>query len=142
MTEETQLSLTIGLILSLPIGVIAGLYSGLIVTRYSRFSDFRNEALRIIRAIDYTQEEKRIIVSKKNDLPKLILISSDLFFLQHRRAADNIVTLSAEISETNQEAEYGKISIDIYEQRYLHWQNMVRNMQPSKRNIFAVTWSL
>ncbi|WP_181298256.1 hypothetical protein [Pseudomonas sp. Q2-TVG4-2] len=142
MTEEAQLSLIIGLTLSLPIGVIAGLYSGLIVTRYSRFSELRNEALRIIRTINYTQEEKKIVVSEKNDLPKLTLISSDLFFLKHRRAADSIVTLSAAVLETNQEAEYGRISIDVYSQRYLHWQNMVRNLQPSKRKIFAITWNL
>ena len=142
MTEETQLSLIIGLILSLPIGVIAGLYSGLIVTRYSRFSELRNEALRIIRSINYTQEETNIVVSEKNDLPKLILISSDLLFLQHRRAADSIITLSAAVLETNQEAEYGRIPIDVYEQRYRHWQNMVRNLQPSKRKIFSITWNL
>ena len=138
MSKETILSL----ILSLPLGVIGGLYSGLIVARYSRFSELRNEALRIIRTINYMQEEQKIIVSEKNDLPRLTLISSDLLFLQHRRAGNSIVTLSTAVLETNHEAEQGRVSIDDYEQRYLHWQSMVRNLQPSKRKIFALTWNL
>ncbi len=138
MSKETILSL----ILSLPLGVIGGLYSGLIVARYSRFSELRNEALRIIRTINYMQEEQKIIVSEKNDLPRLTLISSDLLFLQHRRAGNSIVTLSTAVLETNHEAEQGLVSIDDYEQRYLHWQSMVRNLQPSKRKIFALTWNL
>ncbi len=138
MSKETILSL----ILSLPLGVIGGLYSGLIVARYSRFSELRNEALRIIRTTNYMQEEQKIIVSEKNDLPRLTLISSDLLFLQHRRAGNSIVTLSTAVLETNHEAEQGLVSIDDYEQRYLHWQSMVRNLQPSKRKIFALTWNL
>ena len=138
MSKDTILSL----ILSLPLGVIGGLYSGLIVARYSRFSELRNEALRIIRTIDYMLEEQKIIVSKINDLPKLAIISSDLLSLQHRRAGNSIIILSTAVSETNYEAERGRIPIDVYEQRYLHWQCMVRKLQPSKRIIFAITWVL
>nr|WP_312231724.1 hypothetical protein [Pseudomonas sp.] len=138
MTEETQISLLVGLILSLPIG----LYSGIIIARYSKFSELRDEALRIVRTISYMQEERKIIVSEKNDLPKLTLISSELLFRQHQKAADSIITLSAAIADTNHEAESGKTPIETYEQRYLHWQKIVRELQPSIRRIFAIAWSV
>ena len=86
MSADSILSLLLGI----PIGIISGLYTGIIVTRYARFAELRNETLRIIRSIDFVHEAPNILVSNDQDVSKLALIASDLFFLSHRTAGEKV----------------------------------------------------
>ena len=135
--------LLLSLTSSLPIGVIAGLYSGLIITRYSRFTSLRSEAIRIVRTIDYMASNNNLVITRTEELPKLFLIVSDLLSLKHRKAAETLSTLNAAILESNALAERGQITSGVYDQRYLHWQKMIREMSPNKAIIFSIkSWHL
>ena len=134
MSADSILSLLLGI----PIGIISGLYTGIIVTRYARFAELRNETLRIIRSIDFVHEAPKILVSNDQDVSKLALIASDLFFLSHRTAGEKVNELSKNIPATNYEARSGRISIGEYGDRYSRWQTIARELPPSKR----VIWSL
>jgi len=122
----------ISLFLGIPIGIISGLYTGIIVTRYARFAELRNETLRIIRSIDFMQESSSIQISNDHDVSKLILISSDMFFLRHSKAGELVSQLSQQIQSTNIEARSGRINISEYSNRYGSWQASTRNLPPNK----------
>jgi len=108
----------ISLFLGIPIGIISGLYTGIIVTRYARFAELRNEALRIIRSIDFMQESSFIQINNDHDVSRLILISSDMVFLRHSKAGELVNQLSKEIQSTNIAARSGQINIIDYSNYY------------------------
>jgi len=128
----------IGLLLGIPLSIITGLYSGAILSRYVRFSELRNEVLRIIRAIDFIQEQHGVSFSKTDDVAKLLLISSDLYFLKHRKAAEIVNAIRSDIDEISMHAGAGRLKVGAFEQNYSNWQNMARTLPPNK----LVLWSL
>lgn len=134
MSFETIISLILGI----PVGLVSGLYTGLIVTRYARFAELRNETLRIIRTIDFMQDGPKVDVSNDHDVPKLSLISSDLFFLGHRMAGEQTMKLSSEMSITNYSARAGKIGFKEYAEHYARWQKVALELPGNKR----VLWSI
>ena len=127
----------ISLLLSVPIGIISGFYSGLIVTRYARFAELRNETLRIIRGIDFVDEGRQIQISNDGDVSKLVLVASDLFFLNHMKAGEKVGELSKAISNTNYDARAGRVGIEEYSDRYGQWQAAARSLPANK----TVVWS-
>ena len=128
----------INLLLGIPIGLVSGLYTGLIITRYTRFAELRNEAMRIIRAIDFVQNDSRINLSNDHDVSKLVLIGSDLLFLGHRKAGEATMKLSTEILSINYAARHEKIDMDEYSKHFSRWQDLGRELPSSKK----VLWSL
>lgn len=127
----------IGLLLGIPLSIITGLYSGVILSRYVRFAELRNEVLRVIRRIDFIQEANGVSISKTDDVAKLILISSDLYFLKHRKAGEIVNTIRSDIDEISMHASIGRLKIGAFEQSYSNWQNMARTLPPNK----LVLWS-
>ena len=136
--SEMSTDTVISLLLGIPLSIITGLYSGAILSRYVRFSELRNEVLRIIRKIDFTQEQHGLSISKNDDVAKLILISSDLYFLKHRKAAETVNSIRAEIDEISMNASIGRLKVGAFEQNYSNWQHMARTLPPNK----LVLWSL
>ena len=128
----------VSLLLGIPIGLISGLYTGLIVTRYARFAELRNEVLRIVRTIDFMENGARVDISNDHDVPKLVLISSDLLFLGHRVAGEQVIRLSSDMSTKNYSARHGQINVEEYGKHYASWQKTGRELPGSKR----VLWSL
>lgn len=131
MSEDSVFSLLLGI----PIGIVSGLYTGLIVTRYARFAELRNEILRIIRNIEFIYEMPNIHFKNESDLSKLMLISSDLLFLHHRIAGEQVAKLSREIQSSNDDARYGGVDINDYFGRHNRWQATARNLSP---NMFVI----
>jgi len=134
MSSDTIISLLLGI----PLSIITGLYSGAILSRYVRFSELRNETLRIIRTIDFMQEADGVSISKTDDIAKLILISSDLYFLKHRKAAQTVNAIRSDIDKISRHASIGRLKVGAFEQNYSNWQNMARTLSPNK----LVLWSL
>ncbi|MGZ5540701.1 MAG: hypothetical protein ACXWE3_03120 [Methylobacter sp.] len=124
--------------MSIPIGLVSGLYTGLIVTRYSRFAELRNEALRIIRSIDFMETEDKVRVSNNENVPNLLNISSDLLFLKHRKAGEQVIQLLKEVSSTTHEAQVGKLNVIEYGRCHAEWQRIARELPGNK----IVLWSL
>lgn len=86
-------------IASLLLGFVLGLYGGVVIARYSRFAELRNEVLRVIRSIDFIQEQNGVVITNVDDVPKLMLVVSDLLFLKHRKAADVVSAIRSDIDE-------------------------------------------
>ena len=124
----------INLLLGIPIGLVSGLYTGLIITRYTRFAELRNEAMRIIRAIDFVQNDSRINLSNDHDVSKLVLIGSDLLFLGHRKAGEATMKLSTEILNINYAARHEKIDVDEYSKHFSRWQDLGRELQVVRKS--------
>ena len=128
----------ISLLLGIPIGILAGLYSGVILSRYTRFVDLRNEALRIIRTIDYMQESDKVKITNDQDVSKLTLIASDLLFLKHRKAGEIVSALRSDIDEMTMHAKVGRLDATAFSQNYVIWQ-LTANTLPANK---LVLWSL
>lgn len=135
-----QSDTVISLVLALPIGVATGLYSGVIVSRYARFADLRNQLLRIIRSIDYMQEQDRLDIKNDQDVSKIMLISGDLFFLKHQKAGQNVSALLSEIEHTKILATSGQIDVAAYENKYREWQTIANSLTPNRLVLFSF-WS-
>jgi hypothetical protein len=138
MSNDSILSLFLGI----PLGIISGLYTGIIVTRYARFAELRNETLRIIRSIDFMQESAFIHISNDEELSKFMLISGDMYFLKHSKAAEQVNQLRDDIEASNREARFGRISMSDYSKRYGNWQDIARNLSPNKFVICSLWASL
>ena len=128
----------VSLLLGIPIGLVSGLYTGLIVTRYARFAELRNEILRVIRVIDFMEDNGSIDIRHDQDVPKLHLIASDLLFLGHHAAGEQTLKLVQDMSHTNYSAKHGKMSIHEYGEKYSEWQTTARRLPGNK----LVLWSL
>lgn len=134
MSSDTFISLLLGM----PLSIITGLYSGVILSRYVRFAGLRNEVLRIIRTIDFMQELGGVSISNTDDVAKLALISSDLYFLEHREAAEIVNAIRSDISEISMHAGVGRLKVAAFGQSHSNWQTMARTLPPNK----LVLWSL
>ena len=128
----------ITLLLGIPIGLVSGLYTGLIVTRYSRFAELRNEVLRIIRLIDFMESGAVVKVSNNKDVSSLVNIASDLLFLKHKKAGEEVLQLLRNISEKTKDAEQGKISVVEFDEQHAKWQKTARELPGNK----VVLWAL
>lgn len=126
------------LFLDVPVGILGGLYSGMIVSRYARFAELRNEVLRIVRSINYIQESSAVVISDDEDVSKLVLVSSDLFFLKHKKAAERVNLISSKIAESSYAARLGRVDSEEYGKLVTDCQYLARTLPPNKR----VLWSL
>jgi hypothetical protein len=121
----------IALIFSVPVGILSGLYSGLIVARYQRFSDLRSQVLRIIREIDFVDENGQINLPRRKDVPELSLIAGDFMFLRHAKAGKRTLCLQKEISEALYLASLGKVNYETLEKQHASWQDDARRLRPN-----------
>lgn len=127
MTDETLLSVLLGI----PPGIIGGIYAGLIVARYQRFADLRSELLRIIRGIDFMDENGRVRITENKDTADILHIAGDFAFLRHKHAFEIASGLNAEISSTNHQAKGGGLTYEQYSEQYRKWQHRARSISPN-----------
>lgn len=127
MTDETLL----GVLLGIPPGIIGGIYAGLIVARYQRFADLRSELLRIIRAIDFMDENGRVQITEHKDTADILHIAGDFAFLRHKCAFEITSELNAAISTTNYRAKGGGLTYQQYSAQYEKWQHRARSISPN-----------
>jgi hypothetical protein len=108
------------------IGIATGLYTGGVVTQLVRFGFLKNEALRLVREIDYGNlvEWSTTIEQIREAQRRFSNISSDFYYLGHRCAGNKINKLSNE---------FGAFSPNIpatesVSDAYLRWQQTLRKM--------------
>lgn len=138
MSYETIISFFLGI----PIGLVSGLYTGLIVTRYARFAELRNETLRIIRSIDYMETETSVIVSNDENVSNLLNVASDLLFLRHQKAGEQVSQLLKDISSTTRDAQVGRVNVVEYGCQHSIWQKVARELPPNKFVLWALWGNL
>jgi hypothetical protein len=119
-------------IISLFLGFPLALYGSVVFSRFSRFAELRNEVLRIIRTIDFMQEQSGVSITNVQDVPKLTLIASDLLSLKHREAAEVVSAIRSGIDEISMHAKIGRLNVSAFGQSYSNWQSMARELPPNK----------
>jgi hypothetical protein len=119
---------------------VTGVSAGLVVARMAKFEDLRNEARRIIWAIDYiydSGEPPRII--ERRPAGDLLHISAELYALKHKAAGDAVSRLLQDVTTTR----YSPPStFKAMEERYLGWQRTCREPKPDRNVIFSASWKL
>lgn len=84
------------IVIGITTGIISGAYTGLIISKYILFTSLRREALRIIRRIEYVSGKG---YSKTESLPEILLISSDLLSLNHKKAGGITMQVFEEVNK-------------------------------------------
>ena len=118
------------------VGVLTGAFSSWLVTKYARFSSLRSEALRIIKRIDYVWEVKPRFSNHERATSNLHAIASDLLYLGHKRAGEDLLRINQELSLALQEAQGGAISYEAFDKRYGTLQSSIRQLLPTPRALF------
>lgn len=126
------MEIILAIIISLVTGVTAGIYSGLIVTRVSRFEQLRDEAKRIILSIDYISDGNRVKFKVRRDIADIAFVSSDLIFLGHKAAGDEVWSLFNEVS--NMLNSQSTTSENMHK-NYPLWQKRCRQLSPNLKII-------
>lgn len=121
----------IGVLLGIPPGILGGIYAGLIVARYQRFADLRSELLRIIRSIDFMDDNGRVQITESKDISDILHIAGDFAFLRHKYAFETASALNSAISSTHYQAMSGGLSFDQYSEHYKRWQQQARSISPN-----------
>lgn len=132
MSEDT--------IISLLLGVPIAFYCSAVYGRISHFSEIKREILRIIRSIDFMQEETGVVITNDEDVSKLSLISSELISLSHYKAAEEVSRICSDFYEVSMHARLGRLDTSAFGQSYSNWQSAVRNLPPN-RLAFWRPWS-
>jgi hypothetical protein len=134
MSKETIISL----VLSIPIGIISGLYAGVVVARYQRFADLRLQAKKVILEIDWIWEETKMVFPHRNSVRELSAIASDLLFLGHKAAGNNVLEIQDSVTRTMNEARVGRINFEQFNERYGDWQYRIRSLSPQMFTILKL----
>lgn len=136
MTDETLL----GVLLSIPLGIVGGIYAGIIVARYQRFADLRSEVLRVIRAIDFMDQDGQAQIKVNKDTTELLYIAGDFAFISHENAYKITATLNKEIADTNYQAVLGMVGYGEYSDQHKKWQQQTRSISPNPFVLLSL-WS-
>lgn len=127
-------------IFSLLLGIPIAFYCSAVYGRISHFSELKREVLRIIRTVDFMQEENGVVITKDEEIPKLTLIVSELLFLKHRKAAEDVSRICSDFHEVSMHARVGRLDVLAFGQSYSNWQSAINNLPPN-RIAFWSPWS-
>jgi len=119
----------------LAIGIATGLYTGGLVTQLVRFASLKNEALRLVREIDFGDDLvpwSTTIQQINQAQRRFVNISSDFYYLRHVRAGNTINELSNEFAAFSPNIPAAQVVSDAY----LRWQQTLRKMPPNWLRVF------
>lgn len=136
--KGSWVDILVGAALSIPISVLGGIYAGLVVGRLARFEALRTELKRFILAIDYMQDGPRTRYKMHRGYEETLSIWSEFAHLGHRRAADTVNEIMAEIRDATGPSQGVEQTPDEANKRYLAWQRRCREMDPNWRVILTL----
>lgn len=105
---------------------------GIVVSKAVAFSNIKKEALRIIRTID-TLGANGAIFHKTENIATLLLLSSELLGLKHKKAADVINNVFIDI---NKEISIPSLDSSIISEILADAQKNIRTLPASKLVLF------
>lgn len=113
------------------LGMLYSTLLGLILVRYSCFVGLRNEAIRIIQAINYMTDdnEKVKMWYNTNDVNRIPLIAADFHRLIHKPAGDLIYEMAKDLSELIMKEKTNKVTIDQCTKFDVAYQSKIRKLR-------------
>lgn len=124
-------------IISLLLGIPIAFYCSAVYGRVSRFAEVKREVLRIIRSVDFMQEEPGVTITNDEEIPKLTLVVSELLSLKHHEAAEEVAKIHSDFQEIGMHAKIGRLDASEFNQNYSNWQAAANNLPPNR----LVIWS-
>jgi hypothetical protein len=118
--------------INLLMSLATGGYMGIVVSKAVAFSNIKKEALRIIRTID-TLGANGAIFHKTENIATLLLLSSELLGLKHKKAADVINNVFIDI---NKEISIPSLDSSIRSEILANAQKNIRTLPASKLVLF------
>jgi hypothetical protein len=113
-------------------GIFSGGYTGFVIARYTKFRDLRDEALRIVRGIDYIADSDGVVAKITGyDSRRMSLIISDLLGAKHKGSGDIISGLDKKLGHTVLKAEASGVAIDEVFKADSQAQEEIRKTTPS-----------
>lgn len=118
--------------INLLMSLATGGYMGIVVSKAVAFSNIKKEALRIVRTID-TLGPNGAVFHKTENVTTLLLLSSELLGLKHKKAAGviNIV-----FNDINKEICTPSLDSSIRDKILANAQKSIRTLPPSRIVLF------
>lgn len=118
--------------INLLMSLATGGYMGIVVSKAVAFSNIKKEALRIVRTID-TLGPNGPVFHKTENVTTLLLLSSELLGLKHKKAAGVINNV---FSDINKEIFTPSLDSSIRDKILANAQKSIRNLPPSRIVLF------
>ncbi len=118
--------------INLIMSLVTGGYMGIVVSKAVAFSNIKKEALRIVRTID-TLGPNGSVFHKTDDITTLLLLSSELMGLKHKKAAGIINNV---FNDINNEIFTPSLDSSIRNKILANAQKSIRTLPPSKIVLF------
>ncbi len=118
--------------INLLMSLATGGYMGIVVSKAVAFSNIKKEALRIVRTID-TLGPNGAVFHKTENVTTLLLLSSELLGLKHKKAAGVINKVFIDI---NKEIFSPSLDSSIRDKILANAQKNIRNLPASKFVLF------
>lgn len=118
--------------INLLMSLATGGYMGIVVSKAVAFSNIKKEALRIVRTID-TLGPNGAVFHKTENVTTLLLLSSELLGLKHKKAARIINEVFIDI---NKEIFSPSLDSSIRDEILANAQKNIRNLPASKLVLF------
>ncbi|WP_155957773.1 hypothetical protein [Fodinicurvata sediminis] len=130
--------IAIGIAIGIFTGLVSGTYTGLVVARYTRFRDLRDEALRVVRGIEYccVDDESVRTISGYNH-QRMLDISSDLIAANQKKVSQNFLDLDKELLSTISRAKNNGIAFSEMKDIDKKAQKKVRKATPSRLTLLS-----
>ena len=118
--------------INLLMSLATGGYMGIVVSKAVAFSNIKKEALRIVRTID-TLGPNGLVFHKTKNVTNLLLLSSELMGLKHKKAAGIINNV---FSDINKEIFTPSLDSSIRDKILSNAQKSIRTLPPSRIVLF------
>ncbi|HEE0143086.1 TPA: hypothetical protein R8G72_004863 [Citrobacter youngae] len=118
--------------INLLMSLATGGYMGIVVSKAVAFSNIKKEALRIVRTID-TLGPNGLVFHKTENVTNLLLLSSELMGLKHKKAAGIINNV---FSDINKEIFTPSLDSSIRDKILSNAQKSIRTLPPSRIVLF------
>ena len=118
--------------INLLMSLATGGYMGIVVSKAVAFSNIKKEALRIVRTID-TLGPNGSVFHKTENITNLLLLSSELLGLKHKKASGVINNV---FNDINNEIFSPSLDSSIRDKILANAQKSIRTLPPSKIVLF------
>jgi hypothetical protein len=120
-------------------GIFSGGYTGFVLARYTKFRDLRDEALRIVRGIQYVTSDNDPFTNITGYDPlRMALIGSDLFSAKHKKFGLIITDINKDLSDIVFKAHRSGVPIGKISKADSHAQERIRKATPSFLSLLSL----
>lgn len=120
-------------------GIFSGGYTGFVIARYTKFRDLRDEALRIVRGVEYVTSDNEPVTNITGYDPlRMALIGSDLFSANHKKFGLVITDINKNLCDIVFKAHNSGVAKEEISKADSHAQKRIRKATPSFLSLLSL----